>query len=68
MTTDNPWPPEGTRVRIRDDSYWSGLIGRLYRFRDHEGREHLLMPTHHVLLRPWFEHPVHRNEIEVIDE
>lgn len=59
MTTD-PWPPEGTRVRIRDGSIFDGRDGVLL-LEDQFG--HCVKVAEHVTL-VGFE----RHEIEVIDE
>lgn len=61
MTTDNPWPPEGTRVRIIG-TIEGGNTGRIV-------CEPTLPRIRYVVLdldSMWV--PVYRHEIEVIDE
>lgn len=59
MTDNNPWPPEGTRVRIRDGSEAHGDEGELVRIGETWAVE--LDGSGSI----WI---VERHEIEVIDE
>lgn len=61
----NPWPPEGTRVRIRDGSFLDGCEARYDGESSVDKTFHWLTARHNGSL---FYLLAERHEIEVIDE
>lgn len=61
MSSDNPWPPEGTRVRLITKNLFNGCKGRLL-------GPSKFIPNKYVVKLHGNCLAVYRHEIEVINE